>query len=214
MQDFLIQCSKSVLEGDRELSSDLARKALEQGYPPLKVIDEGFAVGVREAGRLWEQGVYFLPELAFAAEAMKSAMVVLQPVLMEGTGAQGKGKVLIGTVQGDIHDIGKSLVATMLLANNYEVVDLGSDVPHEKFVAEVEAHKPDFVGMSALLTTTMAGQGEVIKLLIEKGLRDKVRILVGGAPTTPEWAREIGADGHGENAVAAVALADALSEAG
>lgn len=199
-----------MLEGDRDLSSELARKALAQGFLPLKVIDEGFSVGVRDAGGLWEQGVYFLPELAFAAEAMKAAMAVLQPALLEDGGHHSKGRVLIGTVRGDLHDIGKSLVATMLLANNYEVIDLGSDVPHEKFVAEVELRKPRLVGMSTLLTTTMAGQGEVIKMLGARGLRGAVKVLVGGAPTTPEWAREIGADGHGENAVAAVALADAL----
>lgn len=213
LDKFLAECRRSVLEGDKALSAELARETLDQGYDPLRVIDQGFSIGVRDAGKLWEQGHYFLPELAFAAEAMKAAMAILQPVLLGGGGDRRKGRVLMGTVQGDIHDIGKSLVTTLLLANNYEVIDLGSDVPYDKFVAEVASLKPDFIGMSALLTTTMAGQSEVIKMLTERGLRNSVRVLVGGAPTTPEWAEEIGADGHGENAVAAVALADALSGA-
>jgi len=178
----------------------------------LIVIEAGFSVGVRAAGKLWEEGEYFLPELAFSAEAMKSAMAVLQPALLAQGVSNSKGRVLIGTVQGDIHDIGKSLVTTMLLANNYEVIDLGANVSHDTFVAEVKARKPQILGMSALLTTTMSGQGEVIRLLVEHGLRDSVKVIVGGAPTTSGWATEIGADGHGENAVAAVALANRLLE--
>ena len=169
-------------------------------------------MGVRAAGRLWEEGEYFLPELAFSAEAMKAAMAILQPALLEQGSAGSRGRVLMGTVQGDIHDIGKSLVSTMLLANNYEVVDLGANVSHEQFVEAVAEQKPQFLGMSAMLTTTMSGQAEVIKRLEAQGLRDGVKILVGGAPTSADWAREIGADGHGESAVATVQVADDLRE--
>jgi len=212
VKEFLAECECSVLEGDSESASQLAGKALEKKYEILKVIEEGFSVGVRRAGVLWERGEYFLPELAFSAEAMKAAMTILQPELLKEGGVRTKGCVLMGTVQGDIHDIGKSLVTTMLLANNYEVVDLGANVPHSTFVDEVAARKPQFIGMSALLTTTMSGQREVVKLLEENGLREGVKILVGGAPTSEEWSKEINADGYGENAVAAVQLADSLLE--
>ena len=212
MKDFLAQCEKAVLDGDKDAATRLATEALEGDLPIVTVIEEGFSVGVRAAGALWEQGEYFLPELAFSAEAMKAAMAILQPKLLEQGSAASKGRVLMGTVQGDIHDIGKSLVSTMLLANNYEVIDLGANVSHDRFVEAVAKEKPQFLGMSALLTTTMSGQGEVIKLLEAKGLRDSVKVLVGGAPTSDDWGREIGADGQGENAVAAVQLADGFLE--
>jgi len=210
MKEFLPLCENAVLDGARDEAATLAQITLERGYDILTVIEDGFSRGVREAGARWEKGEYFLPELAFAAEAMKAAMGVLQPVLLSTGDGRSKSKVLTGTVQGDIHDIGKSLVTTMLLANNHEVVDLGADVSHARFIEEVRSHKPDVICMSALLTTTMVGQGTVIELLQSEGLRDSVRVLVGGAPTTPEWAREIGADGHGEHAVAAVRVVEEL----
>ena len=212
MKEFLSRCERAVLEGDSEVASRLASETLKKKYELLTVIEKGFSAGVREAGVLWEKGEYFLPELAFSAEAMKAAMAILQPELLKQGGARTKGRVLIGTVQGDIHDIGKSLVTTMLLANNYEVVDLGANVPHSTFVDEVAARKPDFLGLSAMLTTTMLGQREVLKLLKENGLREGVKVLVGGAPTSEAWSKEIGADGQGESAVAAVELADLLRE--
>jgi len=212
VKEFLSQCERAVFEGDSERASQLASDALDNGHDVLTVIEDGFSVGVRAAGALWEKGEYFLPELAFSAEAMKAAMAILQPEILKEGSVQTKGRVLMGTVQGDIHDIGKSLVATMLLANNYEVIDLGANVAHSTFVDEVAAQKPQFLGMSALLTTTMSGQKEVLRLLEEKGLRDGVKVLVGGAPTSEEWSKEIGADGHGESAVAAVQTADSLLE--
>ena len=212
MKDFLSQCERAVLEGDRERAAQLAEEVLENQFDVLSAIEQGFSVGVRAAGKRWEQGEYFLPELAFSAEAMKAAMAILQPELSKGGGTSTKGRVVIGTVQGDIHDIGKSLVTTMLLANNYEVIDLGANVPHDKFVEAVARHKPQFLGMSALLTTTMSGQSDVIRLLEQEGLRDGVKVLIGGAPTTAEWSREIGADCHGASAVEAVQIADELRE--
>ncbi len=210
MNDFLPLCEKAVLDGSRDEAAALARTALERGYDILPVIEAGFSSGVREAGARWERGEYFLPELAFSAEAMKAAMAILQPVLLASGEGRLKSRVLIGTVQGDIHDIGKSLVTTMLLANNHEVIDLGADVAHARFVEEVRDQKPDVLCLSALLTTTMTGQGTVIELLRSEGLRESVRVLVGGAPTTVQWAREIGADGYGEHAVAAVAVVEEL----
>ena len=210
MEDFLARCAGAVLLGDKDGAAQLAQEALAGGHELLAVVENGFSAGIRAAGSKWEQGEYFLPELAFAAEAMKAAMTILQPELVKHGGGNRKARVLIGTVQGDIHDIGKSLVTTLMLASNYEVIDLGADVPHARFLDEVERLKPDFLGMSALLTTTMSGQREVIRLLEQRNLRDSVKVLVGGAPTTADWAREIGADGHGGNAVAAVRALDAL----
>lgn len=210
MQEFLSRCAQSVVAGDKDDAHGLARAAVAESRDLLRVIEEGFAVGVRRAGALFEEGEYFLPELAFSAEAMKAAMAVLQPELLAAGDEHSRGRVIIGTVQGDIHDIGKSLVATMLLANNYEVIDLGADVPHERFVDETRARQPDIVCMSALLTTTMPGQAEVVRLLESSDLRASVKVLVGGAPTSAQWARTIGADAHAPNAVAAARAADSL----
>jgi trimethylamine corrinoid protein len=211
VSDFLEQCANAVLLGDRETASRLAREALDRRLDPVDVVEKGFAVGIREAGRLWEAGEYFLPELAFSAEAMKAAVELLSPALGETSSRRAaKGTVIIGTIQGDIHDIGKTLVGTMLSASGYRVVDLGADVAYDRFVDEARNERADLVCMSALLTTTMVGQREVIKLLREAGLRDRVRVLVGGAPTSGEWAGEIGADGYAENAVEAVHVADRL----
>jgi corrinoid protein of di/trimethylamine methyltransferase len=177
----------------------------------LDVIENGFSQGIRRAGELWESGEYFLPELAFSAETMKAAMEVLRPALLGRLSKEkSKGIVVIGTIQGDIHDIGKTLVATMLAANGYRVIDLGADVPYERFVEEAKSMEADLVCMSALLTTTMIGHKEVIQKLKDAGLRDRVKVLVGGAPTSGAWASEIGADGYAENAVEAVHMADAL----
>jgi len=211
MEKFLKECSEAVLKGDKSLAMQLASSALDTKRNALEVIENGFSQGIREAGERWENGEYFLPELAFSAEAMKAAMEVLQPALLAGDEKnRSKGKVIIGTIQGDIHDIGKTLVATMLAANGFSVVDLGADVAYAKFVEEAAKNEAGLVCMSALLTTTMAGQGRVIEQLKEKGLRDKVKVLVGGAPTNLSWAEEIGADGYAENAVAAVQMASSL----
>ena len=212
MHDFLEQCHRAVLDGDAGSARALAQRTLADNRDLLETIERGFASGIREAGRRWDAGEYFLPELAFSAEAMKAAMAVLDPALAEGARAgSSRGVVVIGTVQGDIHDIGKSLVATLLAANGYEVVDLGADVPHQRFVES--ARTADFLCMSALLTTTMSGQRDVIEMLSKDGLRERVRVVVGGAPTCAEWAREIGADGHAPSAAAAPAVLASLAEA-
>lgn len=211
MSDFLKQCEESVLKGDKQLAGDLASRVLEDGLEILHVVENGFAPGIRMAGKLFEEGEYFLPELAFSAEAMKTAMDVLQPALLAANSeAQSKGVVIIGTIQGDIHDIGKTLVATMLSANGFRVIDLGADVEYSRFVDEAKQHERSFVCMSALLTTTMSGQAQVVDLLKDAGLRDNVKVVVGGAPTSTSWAEEIGADGHAGNAVEAVQVLDSL----
>lgn len=211
MEKFLEQCEEAVLKGDKTRAAELAASAVDNGYNVLDTIEKGFAKGIRRAGELWEKGEYFLPELAFSADAMKIAMEKLQPALMKsGGGDRSRGTVVIGTIQGDIHDIGKTLVATMLAANGYNVVDLGADVAYASFVEEAEKQNAGLLCLSALLTTTMAGQGRVVKQLQEKGLREKVKVLVGGAPTSAAWAEEIGADGFAENAVEAVHVANSL----
>jgi corrinoid protein of di/trimethylamine methyltransferase len=211
MGQFLNHCARAVLEGDKALAKDLASKALTERYDILQVIEQGFATGIRQAGELWTKGEYFLPELAFSAEAMKGAMDVLNPALLErAVQDRSRGVVVIGTVQGDIHDIGKTLVATMLAANGYRVIDMGADTQHARFLEEATKHRADVLCMSALLTTTMAGQGEVIELLKKQKQRDSIKVVVGGAPTSAQWAREIGADGYAENAVEAVQVVASL----
>jgi len=211
MQAFLDKCAKAVLEGDADGAGKLAREALDKKYPPLEVIEKGFVKGIREIGRLWEEGTLFLPELVMGAEAMKKAMAVLQPALTKsGSRPKSLGHVVIGTIEGDIHDIGKTLVATMLSANGFEITDLGADVPAGRFVDEAEAKGAGCIAISALLTTTMSGQKRVVDELKKRSLKGKVRVMVGGAPCSDEWAREIGADGYAGDAVAAVSLAQSL----
>lgn len=211
MSDFLNKCELAVLEGDRDQAVGLARRAAAGEHDVLDAIENGFSAGIRGAGELWEKGEYFLPELAFSAEVMKSAMEILRPVLLESGSARVDGRtVIIGTVQGDIHDIGKSLVSTLLTANGFNVVDLGADTPHERFVEETRAHNANLVCMSALLTTTMTGQGRVVALLEERDLRGGVRVLVGGAPANAAWARQIGADAYAADAIEAVRVAEDL----
>ena len=206
MSEHLESCRQAIIDGDAERSAELAKLTLDQGMEVLEVIDRGFVEGIREVGRLWEEGELFLPELVIGADAMKKAMDILQPALEGGSGQEKLGHVVIGTIEGDIHDIGKTLVATMLAANGFEVTDLGADVPVAKFVETAEEKKADWIAISALLTTTMPGQKKVIEMLAEKSVAG-VRVMVGGAPCSEEWASEIGADGYAGDAVAAVALA-------
>jgi len=211
MEEFLKRCAQSVLDGDAGKAEALAGKALEENHPVLEVIEKGFVSGIREVGRLWEEGTMFLPELVMGAEAMKKAMEVLRPALEKsGGGGSSLGRVVIGTIEGDIHDIGKTLVATMLSANGFEITDLGADVPAGRFVDEAVEKGAGCIAISALLTTTMHGQRKVIEELESRKVRGNVRVLVGGAPCNDAWAKEIGADGYAGDAVAAVQLAKRL----
>ena len=203
--------AQSVMDGDADQSAELARQALAAGIAPLDAINQGFVLGVNEVGRQYGAGDMFLPDLVMAGEAMKSAVAVLEPE-MQRSGTQRKmlGKVVLGTVKGDIHEIGKTLVGTMLTANGFQVFDLGTDVPTPKFVEKARETNADIVGLSALLTTTMTVQRDVIESLKEDGLKDKVKDMVGGAPVTRGWAAEIGAEGYSEDAIGAVAVAKKL----
>jgi corrinoid protein of di/trimethylamine methyltransferase len=213
MEQLLSECAQSIIDGNAERAGELATIALDDELPVLEVIDKGFVAGIREVGRLWEEGAMFLPELVMGAEAMKEAMAILQPAL-EGSGGQSSyGHIVIGTIEGDIHDIGKTLVATMLSANGFEITDLGADVPAARFVDEALDKGADCIAISALLTTTMPGQKRVIQELESRSARDRVKVMVGGAPCNDEWAREIGADGYAGDAVAAVQLARRLADA-
>jgi trimethylamine corrinoid protein len=203
--------SQSVIDGEPEQAEELAQKAVSLGLDPLETIDQGYTHGMNVLGERFAQGEVFLPHLVMGGEAMKAAIAVLEPELARRQQQrQVLGKVVIGTVQGDIHEIGKSLVATMLSANGFQVFDLGVDVPVSTFVEKAREVGADIVGLSALLTTTMLNQGKVVESFQEAGLREKVKVIVGGAPVSPSWAEEIGADGYSENAVGAVALAKRL----
>lgn len=201
----------SVETGEIEQAEALARQALEAGLDPLEVITKGFTPGMTVVGDGFARGELFLPELVMAGEAMKAAIKVLEPELARrGTRREILGRVVLGTVQGDIHEIGKSLVGTLLSANGFQVFDLGVDVAPQRFVEEARSVDADIVGLSALLTTTMVVQEDVIQALQQAGLRGRVKVMVGGAPVTQSWADEIGADGYAEDAVGAVALAKRL----
>jgi trimethylamine corrinoid protein len=198
----------AVIEGDRAAAEALAAKALADALDLHEVIEKGFIPGIQKVGELWENGEYFLPELISSAECMKAAMAVLQPAFAAAPAeAFRRGKVVIGTIEGDIHDVGKNLVASMLSANGFDVLDLGADVKLARFIEAAEGTGADLICLSALLTTTMLNQRRLIEMLKDRGLRGRFKVLVGGAPVSRKWAADIGADGYGENALAAVKLA-------
>jgi len=204
--------AQAVIDGEVTTAAALAREAVGAGADLKRCIDEGYVAGIHEVGRLWEEGEYFLPELMQGADAMKAAMDVIRPELLKtGTGAASGPKVVIGTIKGDIHDIGKTLVATFLEANGFSVIDLGRDVAVDRFVDTAEAESATLVCLSALLTTTMPGHGKVVDALKERGLKSMVSVLVGGAPVNTGFADEIGADGFAPNAVEAVSVARRLT---
>lgn len=198
---------QSIVDGAPENASALAKQALEQGLHPLEVIDNGFVLGMAEVGEQFAKHRMFLPDMLAAAEAMKAAMAVLEPELTrQGEERPSAGTVILGTTKGDIHEIGKTLVGTLLTANGFKVHDLGVDIPCEQFAASAREFNADIIGVSALLTTTMRGQKSVVEALEQAGLRSSVKIIVGGAPVTRRWAEEIGADGYAKDAISAVAL--------
>lgn len=190
---------QSVIEGNAPGTQTLVKQAMSEGMPAGKILNEGLISAMAEVGRLFEAGEYFVPEMLVAARAMKRGLELLRPALAAAN-VQAVGKVVIGTVQGDLHDIGKNLVAMMLEGAGFEIVDLGNDVLPEKFVDAVNADKPDLVGMSALLTTTMPKMKTTIEALNAAGLRRNVKVMIGGAPVTEKYAAEIGADFYAPDA--------------
>ncbi len=198
-----------IIEGDQKGTVEQVQKALDQGMGPGKILNEGMVAAMAEVGRLFEEGEYYVPEMLIAARAMQSGLAVLKPHLVDSD-VKSAGKVIAGTVKGDLHDIGKNLVCMMLEGAAFEIVDLGSDVPPEKFVEAVRTTGAQIVAMSALLTTTMPNMKATIEALKEAGLRDQVKVMVGGAPLTDNYARQIGADGYAPDASRAVAVAKEL----
>lgn len=205
------QMAQSIIDGDSDVSVELAQKSIELSIPPLDAITKGFVVGVNYIGDQFGAGEAFLPELVMAGEAMKAAVATLEPELLKmGATREIMGRVVLATVEGDIHEIGKTLVGTMLSASGFEVTDLGVDQPADKIIGKALEINADLIGMSALLTTTMVRQREVIEDLDKEGLRPRIKVMVGGAPITREWADKIKADGYSEDAVGAVKLAKDL----
>ncbi|MEW6236708.1 MAG: corrinoid protein [Candidatus Omnitrophota bacterium] len=201
---------KAILEGDAKTSVETTKEALAAGIAPLEVVTETMVPAMDEVGRRFECEEFFIPELMIAARAMKQAMELIQP-LLKASGAEPIGRVVIGTVKGDLHDIGKNLVASMLEGGGFEVTDLGVDVKPDQIISAISEKKAGLVCLSTLLTTTMPSMATTINALKEAGVRDRVKVMIGGAPITQQYADEIGADGYGENARTAVTLARRLA---
>jgi corrinoid protein of di/trimethylamine methyltransferase len=203
--------AQSIIDGETEAASEHAQRAIDLGIDPIEAINRGFMFGVNYVGDQFSCGEMFLPELVGAGEAMKAAIAVLEPEMSSrGLKREIAGRAVIGTIQGDIHDIGKTLVGTMLAAGGFEVYDLGIDVPVQKFIDKAREVDADIIGVSALLTTTMVRQKDVIQAVQAAGMGSQVKVMVGGAPVTRSWVEEIGADGYSEDAVGAVAVAKQL----
>ncbi|NJC98484.1 MAG: hypothetical protein FIB03_19485 [Anaerolineae bacterium] len=212
MSDELLKAmAQSIIDGEAEVAADLAKQSISAGMDPLDSITKGYVAGVNEVGDSYACGNVFLPELVMAGEAMKAAIAVPEPELKKkGASREVLGRAVLATVEGDIHEIGKSLVGTMLTASGFEVFDLGVNVPADQIIAKAEEVNADIVGLSALLTTTMVRQKEVIEAMDKKGMRNKTHVMVGGAPVTKDWVQKIEADGYSEDAVGAVNAAKNL----
>jgi 5-methyltetrahydrofolate--homocysteine methyltransferase len=210
MTEILHDIASNLYDGSQHRVAALVREALQQGVAPERILREGLIAGMNEVGRDFKVGDLFTPEVLIAARAMHAGLDVLRPVLAE-CDVPSAGRCVIGTVKGDLHDIGKNLVKMMMEGAGFEVIDLGTDVQPEAFVEAVRQHRPDLLGMSALLTTTMPAICQTVAELDEAGLRDSVKVMIGGAPLTAAFAREIGADGYAPDAASAVELARALT---
>ena len=208
--DPLIQSiQENVINGQKAPVENLVRQALEAKLPPDEILNTGLIAAMKEVGARFEAGDFYVPEMLIAARAMQAGLAILKPHLAQG-GIQSAGRVVIGTVKGDLHDIGKNLVSMMLEGAGFEIVDLGTDVPPEKFVAAIKENNAGLLGMSALLTTTMSNMKLVLAALKESGMREQVKVMIGGAPVTDSFAKEIGADGYAPDASRAVTLAKSL----
>jgi 5-methyltetrahydrofolate--homocysteine methyltransferase len=211
MSDTLTKISEAIIQGNVEDMVDLTEEAIDDGLAAQDILDNGLMAGMDYVGVEFKAGNMFVPEVLRSAKAMQTSMEILKPLLVKA-GAKATGKVLLGTVKGDLHDIGKNLVGMMCEGAGFEVRDIGKDIGPEAFVAAVKEYQPDVIGMSALLTTTMRSMGHTIKALEEAGLRDRVKVIIGGAPVTQSFADQIGADGYAPNAAAAADLAKRLAK--
>jgi 5-methyltetrahydrofolate--homocysteine methyltransferase len=199
----------SIIKGDRKTAKDRVQAALDAGLPPDTILKDAMIAAMTKVGEMFSCGEYYVPEMLVAAKAMQEALAVLKPHLVQ-TKVKSEGKAVIGTVSGDLHDIGKNLVGMMLEGAGFEIIDLGSDVTPAKFVQAIRANNPDLVGMSALLTTTMPSMKATVDAIRAEGLKDQVQVMIGGAPVTEEYANKIGADGFAPDASRAVQLAKSL----
>lgn len=208
--DVLNEISQALQNGDADLVAEKTQEALNQGLTPTEILNDGLLKGMGIIGGKFKNNEVFVPEVLIAARAMHFGLNVLKPILAN-TGVKPFGKVVLGTVKGDLHDIGKNLVGMVMMGSGLEVIDLGVDVSAEKFIEAVKEHKPDILALSALLTTTMIEQKNVIDALINEGLRDQVKVMVGGAPVSEDFSRQIGADGYTTDAIAAAEMARQLA---
>jgi 5-methyltetrahydrofolate--homocysteine methyltransferase len=206
MSDILVKISQAVIESDVGAIVGLTEQALGEGLSPQEILDNGLVSGMNHVGIEFKEGNMFIPEVLLSAKVMHASLDILEPMFAE-TGTRMVGRVVIGTAQGDLHDIGKNLVGMMMRGAGFEVFDLGTDVAADVFVEAVREKTPDIVGISALLTTTMAGMHDTIEALQEAGLRDQVKVMIGGAPVTRDFAQKIGADGYAPDAPTAVDMA-------
>lgn len=209
MQTEVQRIFSAIIDGNAPEATNALKSALEAGVDPSNILNDGMIAAMREVGKRFEEGEYYVPEMLVAARAMQSALVLLKPHLKDAN-IKSAGKVAIGTIKGDLHDIGKNLVAMMLEGAGYEIVDLGTDVAPEKFVSAVQSQAVDIVALSALLTTTMPNMKTIVEALQAAGLRNQVKVMIGGAPVTESYARQIGADGYAPDASRAVVLAQSL----
>lgn len=212
MSEIFEELKQAVIDGDEELAAEVAEKVLSSGVNPVDAVHEGLIKGIVVVGESWKDGEVFLPDVMMSAEAMKVGLGILEPEIAKLGLSEGdsKGKIVLGTVEGDIHDIGKNIVGALLIAAGYKVYDVGTDITAEAFVLKAQEVGADLIGASALLTTTMDGQKKVIDYLKENNLRDKFKVVVGGGPTSQAWATKIEADGWADTADKAVELADKL----
>jgi corrinoid protein of di/trimethylamine methyltransferase len=212
-EDIYKKLLQAVIDGEPEDAEQFAKDALEAKLDALTCINKGLMPGIQKVGDLFSSGEYFLPELIIGAEAMKAALDVLEPALVGDQKREVVGTVVLGTVEGDLHEIGKTLVGTMLTANGFQVFDIGVDQPADAFIEAAKEHKADIVGASALLTTTMLQQKKLVEAVETAGMKGQVKILIGGAPVTDKYAEEIGADGYADDAISAVDIAYRLMDA-
>jgi len=206
IESFYKEISDAIVNLNQDKAIELANKAINEGMNLLAVIENGLGDGIRRIGELWEEGEFFLPELMLGGTIMQEALKILLPRLKKDSEGYSLGSVVVATIEGDIHSIGKTIVGTMLSANGFEVYDLGADIPAEKIIEVAIEKNVDVIGISALLTTTMIGQKKLINQLKEKGIRDKFKVVLGGAPVTKTWVEECEADGYAGNAIDAVKM--------
>jgi len=209
-EEILEGIRKAVINYDEKMATDLAKKVIDEGVNPLTAIEEGLAKGIKVVGDKFEKQEIFLPHIVLASDVMKKALEVLEPHLKKGETRSVSGKIVIGTVQGDIHDIGKNIVRTMLDASGFQTFDIGCDAPTSKFIEKAQEVNADIIAASALMTTSMYGQRDLVEELRKMGLKDSFRILIGGGLTSKDWAEEIGADGYAEDAIQAVKVAEKI----